>query len=455
MTKYASWPSTDQGNIVGSRLANELYHRFGGGLNALGFDGQKDAALAELLATTGEVFNVKSFGAKGDGVTDDRAAIQAAIDAASLLEGKQGTTIVFPAGVFLINSQLFLKDRVRLLGVGVRSSNIKADSTFADPYMFVAANGGVSMFGSILEKLDINCNGVSGLGGIVSDAWQENSGLRDVLIRGWTTYGVHIRAGDGGASSLLFENAEIFAAAGATSGILVDQISLVGGFKLSLRNVVVAGATGSLLAKGIDVAGDSILADNLHFEDCVIGIELDGVGHSAIRGISGSATGPVTTVVEIASGFSGDIHIDAIHRWGATNAIVNNVNSETITRDLASYDYPYGHSPNQAKAFVTFDGSGGSILESAGGISSVTRHGTGDYQVFVDDPFVDVNYAYFVNLTPNTGGRITLYAESFKSPGGVRFQTYEWIGGSSDAASLIDPTRVHVVFYSAVLDRNP
>ncbi len=80
MAKYPSWPTTDQGNIVGGRLANEMYHRFTGGLNALSNADQKDAALAELLATTPEGFNVKSFGAKGDGVTDDTAALQAVID---------------------------------------------------------------------------------------------------------------------------------------------------------------------------------------------------------------------------------------------------------------------------------------------------------------------------------------------------------------------------------------
>ena len=43
--------------------------------------------------------NVRDFGAKGDGVTDDRAAIQAAIDAAG-----SGSAIVFPPGVYRLAS---------------------------------------------------------------------------------------------------------------------------------------------------------------------------------------------------------------------------------------------------------------------------------------------------------------------------------------------------------------
>ncbi|HEY3282333.1 MAG TPA: glycosyl hydrolase family 28-related protein, partial [Armatimonadota bacterium] len=47
------------------------------------------------------VVNVTAFGAKGDGVTDDRPAIQAAIDA---LTAKQGGILRIPKGTYLLNS---------------------------------------------------------------------------------------------------------------------------------------------------------------------------------------------------------------------------------------------------------------------------------------------------------------------------------------------------------------
>lgn len=64
-----------------------------------------------LLHDKTSVFNVKSYGAVGDGVTDDTDAIQACIDAAG--DG----TVFFPAGNYLVDS-LLVKESPTLEGVG-------------------------------------------------------------------------------------------------------------------------------------------------------------------------------------------------------------------------------------------------------------------------------------------------------------------------------------------------
>lgn len=56
----------------------------------------------ELFDTGGAVFNVKAYGAKGDGVTDDTAAIQATVTAAVAVNG----TTYFPPGTYLVSSSL-------------------------------------------------------------------------------------------------------------------------------------------------------------------------------------------------------------------------------------------------------------------------------------------------------------------------------------------------------------
>src|SRR5205823_7338982 len=64
----------------------------------------------QLLCAKGGngVFNVKSYGAVGDGVADDTAAVQAAIDAANSTAGALagGGIVFFPLGSYLISASL-------------------------------------------------------------------------------------------------------------------------------------------------------------------------------------------------------------------------------------------------------------------------------------------------------------------------------------------------------------
>ena len=63
------------------------------------------AALALVAGVWGEVFDVRAFGARGDGRTKDTAAIQRAVDAA---HEAGGGTVEVPAGTYLSGS-IFLK----------------------------------------------------------------------------------------------------------------------------------------------------------------------------------------------------------------------------------------------------------------------------------------------------------------------------------------------------------
>ena len=65
----------------------------------------------------GAPFNVKDYGATGDGVTNDTVAIQAAIDAA----GVSGGTVVFPSGTYLIARNVGTNDH---WGIKVPFSNV-------------------------------------------------------------------------------------------------------------------------------------------------------------------------------------------------------------------------------------------------------------------------------------------------------------------------------------------
>lgn len=66
------------------------------------------------------IVNVKAFGAKGDGTTDDRAAIQSAINT--------GGEIYFPPGTYRVSSTLTLVDGVTLKGAGRGVVTIQKDN---------------------------------------------------------------------------------------------------------------------------------------------------------------------------------------------------------------------------------------------------------------------------------------------------------------------------------------
>jgi hypothetical protein len=76
-------------------------------LSGLSFTQSGSGAVARTIDNKlKDVFSVKDFGAVGDGITDDRAAIQAALGAMFGLSGISSGTIYFPYGRYKINAAL-------------------------------------------------------------------------------------------------------------------------------------------------------------------------------------------------------------------------------------------------------------------------------------------------------------------------------------------------------------
>lgn len=89
-------------------------------------------AITGPMSSGGGEYNVKAFGAKGDGVTDDTAAIQQAIDACA---AAGGGTVFLPAGTYLVSirvhpenanwaTALIIENYVTLVGDGIERTTI-------------------------------------------------------------------------------------------------------------------------------------------------------------------------------------------------------------------------------------------------------------------------------------------------------------------------------------------
>ncbi|TMP97067.1 MAG: hypothetical protein E6L09_13950 [Verrucomicrobia bacterium] len=88
--------------------------------------GNGSAITPDIYASLFGVFNVRTYGAKGDGVSDEAPAILAAIAAVP----RQGGIVYFPPGVYLLNSSITVNARTNLslLGAGVSATRLQMNA---------------------------------------------------------------------------------------------------------------------------------------------------------------------------------------------------------------------------------------------------------------------------------------------------------------------------------------
>ena len=356
---------------------------------------------AQVARLGGDVVSVKDFGAVGDGVTDDTAAIQAAIDhAQDITIGRAaGAEVFMPTGHYIISSTIILRDKVSLRGNGNRSTFVQAKSTFTDLYMFRAydePNPTTSMFGTFLQDMQIDFNDldINGSAAVYAQAWQENSGLRRVVITGWRDTGVKITDGFGGAASLVFEDVEMFSSVdGGLIGINCEEISSTGGFFLEVLQCTIAGNATNKLNECIRIAQDTLYSSGLHFEQCINGVSLYNGADFQVTTISG---GPgVTNVILRNPSHTGNISIGKLAKRTAVHAINDNRSSgagPVITRDLLNYnDAPAVGSNASIVAWCVFNASTSTIIDGYN-VSTITQNAVGDFTF------------NFTNLTPALAG---------------------------------------------------
>lgn len=272
--------------------------------------------------------DVRSFGATGDGTTDDATAINAAIDSALLsFSSATGGEVVVPKGTFLVNSQIVVDPRVRLVGVGGRQSVIKAGASFSGTYVVRLGDGtGTRIFNTSLENLRINCNDVAGVGGVYSTEANEGCVISGCLIDTFVTTGVLYEAsGAMQPGNVVIRDTEVTgSASNSTAGINFNNVD---GQSL-ISHVTMNSNSGGVCTDAIALTSCQVMIQSAHFERCTDGIQFNAGSSGAVM-VAGGASG-VTNVVHIAAG-SGGVACTNIVPNSATNAILDDLTSRTIT----------------------------------------------------------------------------------------------------------------------------
>lgn len=134
--------------------------------------------------------NVTSFGAVGNGYTDDRIAIQNAINSVA----GTGGTIYFPAGFFNVSGTLSVPSNVRLQGMG-SNYNCQLRLTVTGVPLFEVGDGK----SNIIFK-DLTLHSLNGEG------WPRISSTEVALIRTEGTTGISLKAAGSGISNIVIEN---------------------------------------------------------------------------------------------------------------------------------------------------------------------------------------------------------------------------------------------------------
>ena len=222
-----------------------------------------------LASRYAQIFNVRDYGAKGDGVSNDAVAIQAAITAAAGVG-----PVYLPSGTYLVNNSCKLPSHSRIYGDG-DTSIITPGPTFLSsgrPAPLEATGAGFSNI--IIEHLYVQ-GSVANAAGAHNISLQSTTTLSNIIVRDVTSCnagstGVLIYCGTTG-SDILVDGVE--ASNNANDGVEIDSIGLIS------NATVVNCHCNNNSRSGIDLASNCsqfIVSNNQCVGNALFGIYTDG-----------------------------------------------------------------------------------------------------------------------------------------------------------------------------------
>lgn len=121
---YKSTYDPNSKNTDAFNSSNHTYDNSISGLTSTTTKTAIDELVLSKVSKDDIIINVKDYGAKGDGVTNDTTSIQNVLNSSNY-----GDIIFVPSGSYLVNSTLILKEGVQLIGTGFNSVIVAMDGS--------------------------------------------------------------------------------------------------------------------------------------------------------------------------------------------------------------------------------------------------------------------------------------------------------------------------------------
>ncbi|KAJ4367429.1 hypothetical protein N0V83_007011 [Neocucurbitaria cava] len=231
--------------------------------------------------------NVRDYGAKGDGVTDDTKAIQKAIDtgdssgtrATGTAFGMTGqpAVVYFPAGTYSISSTLSNRVGTILMGDPTARPTIKATSTFTGTYLVVGHDSryqGLVAFYHGLKNLVLDTTAMAATKKITILDWGVSQANQLANVR------FNMPVGGTGHSAI--------ATPGQCTQLLYNDLEIVGG------------------GVGITLSVTQVHLKNIRFQDVSTGVLVTSMVHGTFQGLRFEG---VSVGVDTTSGGSGLLNL--------------------------------------------------------------------------------------------------------------------------------------------------
>ncbi|MFE9834032.1 glycosyl hydrolase family 28-related protein [Streptomyces sp. NPDC005551] len=365
------------------------------------------------------LYNVKAYGAIGNGIADDTAAIQNAINAAS---AAGGGTVYLPTGTYKITAELTLANHITLLGDGDFVTEIKQTST--------TANG---LVGSSLIYITIRALRLTGPGsgtgrGIAFTTEFDYCLLEDVTVTDWGLTGIDIEqpivsnftrvtsrlnggagfyihgTGLGAGTSLSMDSC--WARDNVSNGFSFYNMTYCAFVACAADNQINAGKAGYLFDTCVGMSLIGCGSENNN-----VGVKFSGGGTHTVNGFFNYAN-PATGVGFWVTGGASNVHLIGVNESspvaGASKWIqVDSGCTATVRGSIHS-------TADQFAAGTTISISNSAGVEVVAGSRATGQNTTLGAMAPLGDNGVGVTQVADVTTAPSTNptGGVTLYAES-------------------------------------------